>query len=124
MLVGLMIFCAAGAVFLIRLDAYTEFRELWANPGRGSVSQRLFRSTAPPLARRGPSVGGGVRSFLLLDAFQHARRQIVDAPEKAGESPHFFVGIKRAVGGHGGISDAVLDEPVHFRVRVLGADLC
>ena len=32
MLVTLMIFCAAGAVFLIGLGAYTEFHDLWAHP--------------------------------------------------------------------------------------------
>ena len=32
MLIVLMLFCAAGAVFLIGLGAYTEFRELWAHP--------------------------------------------------------------------------------------------
>ena len=32
MLVVLMLFCAAGAVFLIGLGAYAEFRELWSIP--------------------------------------------------------------------------------------------
>ncbi len=32
MLIVLMLFCAAGAVFLIGLGAYAEFRELWAHP--------------------------------------------------------------------------------------------
>lgn len=41
MVVVLMIFCAAGAVFLLGLGAYTEFRQLWANSGKGSVSQHL-----------------------------------------------------------------------------------
>ncbi len=32
MLFVLMLFCAAGAIFLIGLGAYVEFRELWAHP--------------------------------------------------------------------------------------------
>ncbi len=34
MLVGLMLFCAAGAVFLIGLSAYTEFRDVKASKNR------------------------------------------------------------------------------------------
>jgi hypothetical protein len=33
MLFTLMIFCAAGAIFLMGLAVYAEFRELWARPG-------------------------------------------------------------------------------------------
>lgn len=65
---------------------------------------------------------GTAGSFLRLNAIEHTRRQMVDFPEEGGERPQLFIGIKRAVGGHGGISYAVFDDPVHFRLRVLSAD--
>jgi len=46
MLVVLMIFCAAGAVFLIGLGAYDELRELWTHPSHRAADDS--RPTHPP----------------------------------------------------------------------------
>jgi hypothetical protein len=34
MLVGLMIFCAVGAIVLIGLSVYAEMQDLWAHSGK------------------------------------------------------------------------------------------
>lgn len=44
MLMVLMFFCAAGAVFLIGVGAYTEFRELWTHP-----EHRVVAGTSHPV---------------------------------------------------------------------------
>ena len=37
MLILLMILCAAGAIFLIGLGAYTELKDLWVHPMKHGV---------------------------------------------------------------------------------------
>ena len=39
MLVLLMAFCAAGAVFLIGVGLYSEFQDLWSHPGHHSFPE-------------------------------------------------------------------------------------
>jgi hypothetical protein len=39
MLVLLMVFCAAGAVFLIGLSLYAELQDLWTTSGRNRIGE-------------------------------------------------------------------------------------
>lgn len=47
MLVLLMIFCAAGGVFLIALGVYTELREVWMHPDH-PIDTEHPRAFKPP----------------------------------------------------------------------------
>ncbi len=42
MLMVLMLFCAGGAVFLIGLGAYAEFREIRAHPNHRESARGLY----------------------------------------------------------------------------------
>jgi hypothetical protein len=44
MLMVLMLFCAAGAVFLIGLGAYAEFEDLWPHSRRHREGQPASRT--------------------------------------------------------------------------------
>jgi hypothetical protein len=53
MLIVLMILCAAGAVVLIGLGAYGEFRELWVHPMKhGGDGHPEIRPHHPIVDRR------------------------------------------------------------------------
>src|SRR5205814_5956529 len=54
---------------------------------------------------------GVVWRRLRLDAFQQTGRQAVDASDEARQGPELLIVIERAVGGHGRVPDAVLNDP-------------
>jgi len=54
MLLVVMIFCAAAAVFLIAIDVYTEFHQLWTHPDHRVVAGGSRRDD--PRRKRSPSL--------------------------------------------------------------------